>query len=84
MDLKWEYCPAGATVELKEGISAYAAEQAALQRRLLASFKALWKTPLTDIDGLFKHETYAGYVDPDDPDDELESDHDEVDDTMAP
>ena len=55
-----------------------------MQRRLLASFKALWKTPLTDIDGLFKHETYAGYVDPDDPDDELESDHDEVDDTMAP
>ncbi|KJA15775.1 hypothetical protein HYPSUDRAFT_120972, partial [Hypholoma sublateritium FD-334 SS-4] len=32
--------------ELKEGISAYASDQANLQRALAAAFKELWKTPL--------------------------------------
>ncbi|KJA12897.1 hypothetical protein HYPSUDRAFT_110886, partial [Hypholoma sublateritium FD-334 SS-4] len=34
------------SMELREGIRAYAVEQAKLQRLLLTSFKVLWKTPL--------------------------------------
>lgn len=34
---------------LREGIMAYALEQAKLQRDLAASFEHLWKTPLHDI-----------------------------------
>lgn len=42
--------------ELNEGIIAYAAEQAALQRIFLALFKVLWKTPLAKVERLLKRE----------------------------
>lgn len=38
--------------ELKEGIRAYAIEQAELQRTLSSSFEAMFKTPLADVDNL--------------------------------
>lgn len=41
-------------LELKEGLHAYASQQAALQRSLAASFKSLWTTPLADIDELLE------------------------------
>lgn len=40
--------------DLKEGIFAYANEQASLQRALAASFKVLWKTPLAHVDKLLQ------------------------------
>lgn len=39
---------------LKEGINAYAVEQARLQRTLSVSFLALWKTPLAEIEGVLQ------------------------------
>ncbi len=41
-----------ATDELREGISAYATEQASLQHALAAAFKEMWKTPLAQVDEL--------------------------------
>ena len=41
-------------LELKEGLDAYALQQAALQRSLAASFKGLWATPLENIDNLLE------------------------------
>lgn len=52
-DSRGRYCPRGASLELKEGIAAYAVEQAALQRTFAASFEVLWKTPLVKVDNLF-------------------------------
>ena len=57
-DLRGRFSPASASLELKEGISAYAAEQAVLQRTLAGSFGALWKTPLADVDDLFLPGTF--------------------------
>lgn len=52
-DLRGRYHSRGASLELREGILAYAAEQGALQRTFAAKFKVLWKTPLADVDNLF-------------------------------
>lgn len=38
-----------ASLEMKEGLKAYALDQASLQRTLAASFKILWDTPLADV-----------------------------------
>lgn len=38
------------SVELREGIRAYAVEQAALQRMLASSFQVTWKTPLANVE----------------------------------
>lgn len=40
------------SLELDEGLKAYAVEQAALQRTLASIFKALWDTPLADVDNI--------------------------------
>lgn len=40
--------------EMKEGIRAYAIEQAALQHTLKASFKQLYETPLAQVDGVLE------------------------------
>lgn len=40
---------------LTEGIKAYAVKQATLQQTLAASFKHLWKTPLSDIEEVLQH-----------------------------
>lgn len=40
--------------EMREGIRAYATEQAALQRILCSSFEAMFKTPLADVDDLLE------------------------------
>lgn len=50
-------------MELREGIRAYAIEQAQLQRSLSTSFKVLWKTPLDEIEGLIHEETIEPVVD---------------------
>ena len=39
-------------LELSEGLAAYAAEQAALQRTLASNFKLLWNTPLANVDNV--------------------------------
>lgn len=40
----------GASVQLLEGMHAYAMKQADIQRDLAASFKLLWETPLAEFD----------------------------------
>lgn len=76
-DLRGGYCPRGASLELKEGVSAYAAEQAALQRAFSAVFKVLWKTPLTEVDNLFGQATSVR-LEGDDPDEEHSDSDDEA------
>ena len=70
--------------ELREGISAYASEQASLQRALAADFKAMWKTPLAQVDelltGLEAAQLAVEDTD-DDGDDSNEEDEDEYVDT---
>lgn len=42
------------SLEMSEGLKAYAFQQAALQRSLATSFKTLWTTPLADVDELLE------------------------------
>ena len=64
--------------ELKEGIKAYAVEQAALQRSLSSTCQDLWKTPLKGISRMLQEddddaalaETDDGALEDDDSEDE--------------
>lgn len=64
-------------VEMKEGLQAYALQQAALQRSLAAFFKALWKTPLADVDDLLES------LDPPTTDDDSDADSCDEDDNSG-
>lgn len=70
------------SVELKEGIRAYAVEQAALQRMLASSFQVMWKTPLANVE---KMPQESGTPNPtadqhgeDDADDDEDAEDDEI------
>lgn len=60
--------------EMREGLRAYALDQAALQRSLAASFKLLWTTPLADVDDVLQSLDFPGYDTDDDSSDEGDED----------
>ncbi len=59
---------------MREGLRAYALDQAALQRSLAASFKLLWTTPLADVDDVLQSLDFPGYDTDDDSSDEGDED----------